>query len=330
LVLRIHHERATAVAFAIGLLATSCAQAASFDCARANAPVERKICADSALSAADAALGASFDAALALSLDPADLRAEQLEWLRQSRDKAANEAELARSYADRQQAIDRILAQFRADQPARTISAAEGRAACLPVLAIADAGACTVSEFGELGAVEGHVFAYADYDYAKGAAQLDYRRVVVFERAASGVLRAIASPEPDAAFYYSKPQILHSEGRTALHIPAYESGTGNFNRERLFVWRDGRWRDADVSSWLSDLARRLPAGLNVSQGVFPDYAALTAETPLWRKNDGNACPSGGRAALALGWRGDRIALENIRLHKAAECGERLDARQNGK
>jgi hypothetical protein len=311
------------------LLVSARAQAASFDCKRATTPVERKICADSALSARDAALGESFEAALALSLDPAGLRADQVEWLSRSRDKATNDDELAQSYGKRQQAIDIALAQLSADQARRIVSAGEGRTTCLPVLAIADAGACTISEFGELGAIEGHVFAYATYDYAKGAAQLDYRRVVIFERVAGNTLRVIASPDPDPAFYYSRPRILHSEGRAALHIPAYESGTGNFNRERLFVWRDGGWRDVDVASWLGDLARRLPAGLGVWQGVFPDYATLKAGTPIWRKGDGNACPSGGRAALALGWRGDRIALERIRLQKAGECGEPLVNGQDG-
>ncbi|WP_158814086.1 lysozyme inhibitor LprI family protein [Methylocapsa sp. S129] len=299
------------------------AAAASFDCGRATTPIERRICADPGLSAADSQLGQDFDAALTLSLDPAGLRASQTEWLTQSRDKAAANDELAEAYARRQKELDKMLAQLRATEAGRTIGAAEARANCLPILAIPDAGACKVTAAEEMGAVEGHAFAYASYEYAKGEEEPDYRRVVIFECLASAMSHAVIAPDADAAFYYDKPRLLHAGRRTMLQIPAYESGTGNFNRERLFVWRDGRWRDVDITSWEGELARRLPAGEGVWQGIFPDYVALKASTPVWRKDDGNACPSGGRADLGLGWRGDRIALETIRLRKAGECGEPL-------
>jgi uncharacterized protein len=318
-------RRAKAIIAILGLaaLGPDDAQASGIDCARATASIERKICTDPALSSADAALSRSFEAALALSLDPAGLRAEEVDWLTHSRDKAATNDELAQSYTRRQGELDKALGQLRLANAGRTIGAAEAATNCLPILAITQTAACTVTDYGELGAVDGHVFAYASYEYAKGEAQLDYRRVVIFEHIAPNALRAIVAPEVDPAFYYGKPQFLRSDGRTALHIPAYESGTGNFNRERLFVWRDGRWRDADVTGWLDDLARRLPVGEGVWQGVFPDYVALKASTPIWRKDDGNACPGGGRAELLLGWRGDRIFLKSVRLVKAGECGEPL-------
>jgi len=308
-------------------LTPGAATAASFDCGRATAPIEKRICADPGLSAADSQLGRDFDAALTLSLDPAGLRAGQTEWLTQFRDKAAANDGLAEAYAQRQNELDKTLAQLRATEAGRTIGAAEARATCLPILAVADAKACTVTAYDEMGAVEGHAFAYASYEYAKGDGGLDYRRVVIFERLASGMSHAVIAPDADAAFYYDKPRLLHAGRRTMLQIPAHESGTGNFNRERLFVWRDGRWRDVDITSWEGELARRLPAGEAVWKGIFPDYVALKASTPVWRKDDGEACPSGGRADLGLGWRGDRITLETIRLRKAGECGEPLRPRR---
>jgi hypothetical protein len=71
------------------------------------------------------------------------------------------------------------------------------------------------------------------------------------------------------------------------------------------------------------LACRLPAGECVWKGIYPDYLMLKASTPVWRKDDGNACPGAGRADLVLAWREDRITLESIRLRKAGECGEPL-------
>jgi uncharacterized protein len=338
MVLRVHHgahrtgppEMAGAT-LALALVAWLAGQggalSASFDCAHAATPVERKICADSALSAADSQLGRDFVAAMALSLDPAGLRARQTEWLIQSRDRAASEDDRLQAYATRQKELDATLARLRAMEAGREAGEAESRSACLPALADPDAepaATCKVTEYNTLGAVEGHAFSYASYEYtAKDGGPLGYRRIIIFERLASGLLRAVVAPDTDPAFYFGKPRLLHAGHRTLLQIPAYESGTGNFNRERLLVWRDGRWRNVDITSWEAELARRLPAGEGVWKGIYPDYLALKASTPVWRKDDGNACPGGGRADLVLAWREDRITLESIRLRKAGECGEPL-------
>ena len=50
---------------------------------------------------------------------------------------------------------------------------------------------------------------------------------------------------------------------------------------------------------------------------------MTAETPLWREQDGPTCAQGGRAHVDLQWRGDRIAVGGVRIGKAGECGEPL-------
>ena len=98
-------------------------------------------------------------------------------------------------------------------------------------------------------------------------------------------------------------------------MPAYESGTGNFNRELLHVWAKDAWHD--------ELDRRLPRGLVILKGVYPDYEKMTAETPVWRQEDGPQCAEGGRAHVELQWRGDRIAVGIVRIGKAGECGEAL-------
>jgi hypothetical protein len=49
---------------------------------------------------------------------------------------------------------------------------------------------------------------------------------------------------------------------------------------------------------------------------------MTAETPVWRQQDGPQCAEGDRAHVELQWRGDRIALA-VRIAKAGECGEAL-------
>jgi len=206
------------------------------------------------------------------------------------------------------------------------LSLANAKSRCAATLVKAGE-ACEVGDFGRAGTVAGHDFSWVRYDFkpAPGDAlhALPWSRVVILERLAAGMLRPILISGDDAAFGYGKPEILRAGGRVVLHVPAYESGTGNFNRELLYAWANDGWRDVDVTAWLGELKQRLPKGLGVLKGVYPNYAKMTAETPLWREQDGPTCAQGGRAHVDLQWRGDRIAVGGVRIDKAGECGEPL-------
>lgn len=207
-----------------------------------------------------------------------------------------------------------------------SLSLNEARSRCAPALAVPEPGVpdevCSVAKFGRVGAVAGHEFYYARYDFHDVKPEppdIATPRVVIFESASSAMVRPILISGDDPEIEYEKPVILHSGGRTVLHIPASESGTGNFNHEIVYVWAQDGWHDADVTSWLRDLAHRLPKGLAVWKGVYPDYAKMEAETPLWRvKSDGNCCPTGGSAKIDLQWRGERIAVRGVRVEKGGE------------
>jgi hypothetical protein len=202
----------------------------------------------------------------------------------------------------------------------KVLSEDQVKARCIGGLA--DPGdACTFEEFGNVGTVEGKHFVYAQYKIVeKDYPTLRTLRVVIFERLPGGLQPAVA-PGSDPAYVLYKPELIRSGARTLLHVPGYESGTGNFNRESLFVWGGKDWRIVDTTSWLDDLGKRLPKGLSANKGIYPDYATMTAETALWRKNDSNACAEGGRAAINLAWHGDAIALKDFHMVKAGECGE---------
>ena len=208
------------------------------------------------------------------------------------------------------------------------VSASDARSGCIARLEGDTGETCTVAEYGEIGAVGRHRFHYAVHQYRNAQdSVLDHMRVVVFEAVSPDLVRAVAATESDPAINYDKPRLVRSGGRILLHIPGSESGTGNFNRERLFVWRDGEWRDVDTSSWLDELARRLPKGYGARKGIYPDYVRMKASTPLWREGDGNACGSGGRADLVLGWQDDRIVLRSLQRRQAGECVEDLPRRR---
>jgi uncharacterized protein len=294
--------------------------AAGFGCSRLTTSVELMICADPKLSAMDRTLGRRFDETLTLSLDPAALRADEQLWLAASRDSTTRE-DLAKVYTARLATLEQSIAQLRAEDAKRIVGAAQVKDRCLSALADPEA-TCKVAEFAEIGPVEDHAFAYARYAYApKRIGFPDYTRIVVFEHREPGGFSAVASPDANPARTYQKPQILRADGRVLLHVSGVESGTGLANSERLFVWRGDHWRDVDVTSWQEELARRAPKGFSAIKGVFPDYVALKASTPLWLDSDDIDCPSGKRADLTLGWQGERIALKDIRLAAAAPCGK---------
>ena len=198
----------------------------------------------------------------------------------------------------------------------------EVRARCIPTL-FEPGQTCEVGTFAKVGAVAGHDFFYARYDVNDPSYPLTYPRIVIFEQTASAMFQPILISGDNPPFFYGKPEIVRSAGRVLLRITATKSGTGNFNREMLYVWAKNGWRDADVTSWLDDLRRLLPDGLRVLKGVYPDYATMKAETTLWREEDGPPCPTGGLAEISLQWRGDRLAVRDMHIAKAGECGEPL-------
>jgi len=137
-------------------------------------------------------------------------------------------------------------------QPSVSVTAPGAKASCLPMPDDRDAGeSCVIAEFGEVGAVDNHRFHFAVYQYQNPSSSvLNHTRVVVFEAPVPGTMRAVVATESDPAIGYDKPRILRSGDRVLLHIPGREAGTGNFNRERLYMWRAGQWREVDTTSWL--------------------------------------------------------------------------------
>lgn len=198
----------------------------------------------------------------------------------------------------------------------RKVSASDARARCLADYAepIGDRP-CQLAKFGAIGTFNGHSFDYARYAFATEGGGSMGGRVLMFERLADDRLRILFVPENIGGPFYD-PKVIHAPAGVLLHIPGFDTGTGNFNRERLYVWRKTEWRLVDTTSWLDASAKRLPKGLGAWKGVYPDYRTMKASTLLWRTNDGNASPTGGRAAIRLGWRGDKILLRSVSVRRA--------------
>ena len=193
------------------------------------------------------------------------------------------------------------------------VSEADARQVCIVADALGEA-ACKVTAFGPIGTLSGRSFAYAAYEYRLPTGTLMDMRAIVFERAGAERWRPLFAPINDGGLFET-PTMIRTRAGVLLHIPGHESGTGNFNRERLYVWR-GAWKEIDTTSWLKDLERRLPKGLGAWKGIYPDYARLRAAMPFWRQGDSNAEPTGGSAVIRLALRADKIVLKSVALRRA--------------
>jgi hypothetical protein len=172
----------------------------------------------------------------------------------------------------------------------REVLAADARAGCLADYAepIGDMP-CQLAKFGAIGTFNGHSFDYARYAFTTEGGGSMGGRVLIFERLDGDRLRILFVPEIIGGPFYN-PKLIGT--------PA------------------GVLRLVDTTSWLDTLAKRLPKGLGAWKGVYPDYRTMKASTPLWRTGDGNASPTGGRAAIRLGWRGDKIVLQSVSVRRS--------------
>jgi hypothetical protein len=199
---------------------------------------------------------------------------------------------------------------------ARVVPMSAARAGCLADYAepVADRS-CQLAKFGAIGTFDGHSFDYARYAFTTEGGGSMGARVLMFERLDGDRLRILFVPENIGGPFYD-PKLIRTPAGVLLHVPGFDTGTGNFNRERLYVWRKTEWRLVDTTSWLDALARRLPKGLRALKGIYPDYRRMSATTPLWRADDGNAMATGGRGAIRLGWRGDKVVLQSVSVRRA--------------
>ena len=221
------------------------------------------------------------------------------------RDKAKGQAALRRAYQDR-------LAVLRA----RLFAIPTGNDCRRVVIPEADVSEpCKVVSRGTVANTPGPRLEFLVQAYGK--AKDDPRAVaqIVFAPDVKGPGSVVAVLSEGMS--YDPPAIVQTSGATLLHVLGRSGGTGDFPARALFVWRDQTWHRVNTSAWIADLKKRLPRGLNVDHGIYPDFAAMTAKTDLWRSDDPNCCPSGGTVAVRLRLDGDRIVLDHFEIARAA-------------
>ena len=298
----------------LGLGFATAASAASFDCAKAKSRSEVLVCQTPQLSQLDEQLAQTYRADLAVSPTPVGLTLSQRQWMvERDKGESTDEAGKFRPYTademanDYQGRITDLKAEIGLAAKAQApFPLADLAKRCAP-LVIEDK--CAVSESGP---VKGAPSLWYQLQGPPEGSTEDFTRgVVVFEQSAPGRLtpRLWAFLEGS---WFETPRLMQTSAGALLWLPGNDDGTGAFNEDLLYHRVDGRWRDLDLQSWKDDLAKRLPKDRQVWKGVPYDFAHLQATTHLWVPNDGNCCPTGGKATVTFKLAGDRLEIVSIK------------------
>jgi hypothetical protein len=191
---------------------------------------------------------------------------------------------------------------------------------------------CRVSEFGEFGSADGQAYYYALYclipnyatdkgecnDGSLNARYHQHRGLAVFVHDASSskarLLFERVAGEIGSTIY-EQPRIIKATTGTLLYLPIESNGTGHFNESEYFLRNRGAWEPVDAQGWLEDLRRRIPAGLEIWKGVWPNPETMKAVANLYHSGDANCCPTGGTARIGLAIRSRRLVIESLVVEK---------------
>jgi uncharacterized protein len=287
------------------------AQAASFDCAKAATAVENAICADPALSLADEQMAQAYSKAMAATLAPRALRADQIRWLAE-RDAGHSLDGLGESYARRIAELSKEASQWQSLR--REVGEPAARQTCVVPPGSTDSP-CTVDAFADV-VGSGNEFAFQLQSYHDGQLRTG-GGAVVFHRRGALLAPVIATADDGVRFY--PPIVVSSPAGRLLEVRGTMEGTGVINAGSLYLMDGEKLAEIDTDSWLSNLAKHLPKGWGAWKGIYPNYAKLTASTPLWKNGDGNCCPSAGRATLKLGINNGRLMIVDLNVRSGEDA-----------
>jgi len=194
---------------------------------------------------------------------------------------------------------------------------------------------CAVSEFGSLGIFNGQTYHYSiyclipAYSIPEGGCRSDTfnaqfhkaRAMAIFVndgRSDTVSLLLKRAEEEIGLVWYEKPEIIKNPYGTFLYIPVHLDGTGAGNSSEYFIWdkKSKSWQTFDTKSWLDEINPL--AGLSINKGIWPDLKKMSAEAYLYRKNDANCCPTGGKINIRLTIMNGCLAVKSTRINISLE------------
>ena len=83
------------------------------------------------------------------------------------------------------------------------------------------------------------------------------------------------------------------------------------NQSEYYLREKNKWETIEAYGWLDDLEPRMPRGLSIWKGVWPDPKTMQAQVGLYREGDVNCCPTGGIARIQLAIRSRQFVIESL-------------------
>lgn len=217
-----------------------------------------------------------------------------------------SDAALAQAFRDHIADLDKALAQA-GGIPINTRIASARSATCMAKWL--DQG-CRVAASGMLRAKAGGTVLWQMMEGASGQDGTGAGIILWASRGAGPAAARLIGFSFDGVTY--EPPRLTQDGM--IWVPGRVMGTGSFNADLLFRWDDtaGAWQDIELERWWGALPGRLPRGFGVWKGVDYDFNGMAAATGLWRDQDANCCPTGGKALLEFEIAGRSLVLKQVR------------------
>jgi len=119
-------------------------------------------------------------------------------------------------------------------------------------------------------------------------------------------------------YVYEKPQIIRNGASTILMLTIRLDGTGSGNASEYYARKNRAWQRIESESWVEDVRKKIPAGLEIRKGIWPDMQTMTAKAGLYRTGDANCCPTGGAAKIALAIENDRFVVRSVAVERGSK------------
>lgn len=194
------------------------------------------------------------------------------------------------------------------------------------------AAECLVTDFGIIGKIGGQTYYYALYcltpDTLAPGESCERRRqasdhyitdgVAIFVQAGQNLdVRPLLdrTAEEIGAYNYGRPEIISGPNGDFLVVPIQLTRTGGDNASEYYSLDGREWHALNTKTWLSEVSRRLPKGLAIRTGVWPDLRDMRATAPLYQPGDANCCPTDGTALMDLAVVNHQLSLKAIRFVK---------------
>lgn len=311
------------------------AQPRAAACTAPAGPIQATICGDAALRAADARLRAAERAATASTARPATLSTRAEAWQRRleagdtaSTPRPFTRDELLDEYRERTAQLDDLVRQDRSIRRLEIQRCPDGRRDCPPNPVFARPAAlersCLGAALRNCRVTTAGLVASEDrnsrilFQIQHGFTDSDGLRAgIVLMAETRGGWRLVGWSFEGVSF--QPPRLVESDAGLLLHAEGRTGGSGNGNADLFYRQAPQGWSELESDSWWATLPARLPAGLGVMQGVDYDAETLSARTPLWREEDGNCCPTAGRAMLDFRIEGRSLVLAAVTLDAVARA-----------